>query len=162
VAHYCLGVTAACHGDCITARDHLERSLALDDPRQAQAVVAFTGRDNAVVSLTMLLQILVILGYADKARVLAEGAIRRGNFLSHAPTMAFAHYGQMNLCLILRDYTGFEKAADTMLSLATEHDRQHFKVRVGIHLGCLAAEAGSTAEGIKAMRDWKKGRGRSG
>jgi hypothetical protein len=110
VAHYCLGVTAACHGDCITARDHLERSLALDDPRQAQAVVAFTGRDNAVVSLTMLLQILVILGYADKARVLAEGAIRRGNFLSHAPTMAFAHYGQMNLCLILRDYTGFEKA----------------------------------------------------
>jgi predicted ATPase len=159
VAHYCMGATASCRGDCITARDHLERSLALDDPHQAQAVVAVTGRDNAVVTLIWLTEILSILGHAGKARVFAEEGIRRGNLLAHVPTMAFAQHGQMSLCVTLRDYTGAEKAADTILRLAREHNFPRFKPRGWIDFGWARAETGSIAEGIKAMRDgliaWK-------
>jgi predicted ATPase len=159
VAHYCMGATASCRGECTTARDHLERSLALEDPRQAQAVVAVTGRDNAVVTLILLTEILAILGYAGKARVIAEEAIRRGNLLAHVPTLAYAQGAHRNLCVVLRDYTGLEKAADTVLRLAREHNVPRFKPRAWIELGLARAETGSIAEGIRAMRDgliaWK-------
>jgi hypothetical protein len=41
-ALYCMGTTALCLGELISAREFLELSLALDDPRQAQSVVALT------------------------------------------------------------------------------------------------------------------------
>jgi predicted ATPase len=89
-----------------------------------------------------------------KARMLLEETIGRGNLLTHAPTRAFAQTFRMHLALFFyRDYADARNVADNILSLATEHDLQFFKVYGELHSNWLRVEAGDVAKGITGMHD---------
>jgi predicted ATPase len=152
-ALYCMGTTALCLGELISAREFLERSVALDDPHQAQTVVALTGRDSAVVTLGRLAETYAYLGYAAKAKISLQKAIDRGNLLSHAPSIAFAQSFRVLLGLIFRRYTDSRTATEAVLSLAEEHDLQFFRLYGEIHSNWLQAKAGNAADGIRGIRD---------
>jgi hypothetical protein len=90
-----------------------------------------------------------------KARMLLEETIGRGNLLTHAPTRAFAQTFRMHLALFFyRDYADARNVADNILSLATEHDLQFFKVYGELHSNWLRVEAGDVAKGITRMADY--------
>jgi predicted ATPase len=153
-ALYCMGTTALHLGQFISAREYLERSVELDDPRQAQIVVAPTGRDSAVVFLGHLATTNAYLGYAAKAKMYLEKAIDRGNLLSHVPTMALAQiYRFWILGLFFRDYSASKMAAEAVLRLAAEHGSQIFRVLGEIDSNWLQAKTGNTASGIRGMHD---------
>jgi hypothetical protein len=95
VAHCCMGMTTSLRGEFAISREQLERSLALDRPHHAQAVIAFVGYDHGVLALNGLARTLAILGYVGEGIKCAEKAIERGKLLRHAQTMAQAQYGQM-------------------------------------------------------------------
>ena len=68
VAYLCMGMSAGLRGEFATSREYVERSLALDEPRQAQAAISFVGYDIAVMALNHLTRTLAVLGYINNSK----------------------------------------------------------------------------------------------
>jgi predicted ATPase len=153
MAFYCVGATGFCRGEFISARESLEQCLALDDPNEVQAIIAFAGRDNVVPTLGHLGQTYAFLGYFTKAKECLERSNNRGGLFSHAPSMAFAQHNRVILSLIFRDHPGARIATDAVLGLAGQHDLPLFRAFGEIYSNWLQVEAENGFDGVKRMRD---------
>jgi predicted ATPase len=90
VAHNAMGDNLTWLGDFITAREHLERGIALYDFDQHRANALLYGYDSGVGCLGFGAIVLWHLGYTEQARTLSDKACEIAAQLSHPASTAYA------------------------------------------------------------------------
>jgi DNA-binding winged helix-turn-helix (wHTH) protein/predicted ATPase len=151
-AHLGLGATLFLLGECVAARTHMERSLALYDPQLPQRRVFFTGQDPRANGLAHLALLLWVLGYPDQAREQSRQALE----LAHEAQFPYSQALALNLAAILhlgyRDAREVGHLAAASRSLARECGFVHLTVMGMVLQGWVLVMQNKSQEGIGLMQ----------
>jgi hypothetical protein len=121
-------------GEFASGRAHLEKALALYDPRQRPSYAEVLPWDELVLMRLHLSWLLASLGHLDQALVQRDAELGEARRLSHSPTRAIAPAGLGLLCVHWGPGLQLEYA-DELLALATEHGLEHFRMMALIERG---------------------------
>ena len=148
VGHFALGAALYCLGAFTPAREHLEQSMALDDPQQDRAHPFLFGMDLGVFCRSWASHALWHLGYPDQALTVSHTALARACELSHPFSLALA----LNYAAILHQFrreahATHERAAAAMV-LCREHGFAYYLAWGPILQGWALADQGQGKEGI--------------
>ena len=91
LAHWVLGHSLWTQGRFVSARDHLERALALYDLGAGRTLSPVMGADPGVMGRSLLGVAQWFLGFADQGRASLEEACEEAEAIGHSPTVVFAH-----------------------------------------------------------------------
>ncbi len=154
VALGAVGQTCYFRGDLESAKRHLDRAVALDDPDRDRPVASVTGQDVGVMALANQALVLWHLGDDGGAVRASDAAVALARRVGHSYSLAFAHAFAARLHQSRRDPAALEEHARAVVALSEE--KGYFWVAQGnFFLGCLAVEserAELSAEGIGRMR----------
>jgi class 3 adenylate cyclase len=117
VAHRILGMSLVACGDFVSARHHLEYSLAefkADEHAKLTYVFAF---DQRLVAMAYLALALVQAGSVDEGRRMAEQVRKDAIVRDHATTTALVLSVRLGVYLLLRDWEALRNAATDLLHL---------------------------------------------
>ena len=122
--HLVLGYNLAFREEPQIGLDHLEKAIALYDPRRQRARRLGFGTNPGVISLTVSALFLWMLGYPDRARQRAEEGIMLARKINHPYSITYAlfHNGLLNVWL--KNYEIAQESAQAVLELAEEHGFQ--------------------------------------
>jgi len=151
-AHVVLGVTFYFLGEFPTAKEHLEKAIALYDPEKHASHALLVGQDPGMASRIYLAKALRIMGYAEQADRYMKEAKAIADNLKHSHTTAFCltymavvkQYGQE-----VEDTKNF---AQQTIALSTE---QGFPIWVSagqVMHGWALARLGQCDEGIAEIK----------
>ena len=119
-----------------------------DAKRHAQLADAFGGHDPGVCALVCHAIGLSLRGLPDQARRTVERASVLAEFLSHPPSIAFAHKWAGSSLMIARDRHGCERIGARCVALAEKFDlpifRWHWPVLDGLGEGARAYLVGGS------------------
>jgi predicted ATPase len=118
--HLLLGTVALYLGDVVTARAHLEQSLALSAAQQPATDISAAGLHPGIASLVWLGRALWVLGYADQAQQRSQEALTLARQVGHTPSLAYAEYFATMLSQCRRDAVATHAQADALMVLAHE------------------------------------------
>jgi class 3 adenylate cyclase/predicted ATPase len=140
-------------GDLARAREHLERALALYDPRQHRSLAFLYVFDPFVVSASFLAWSLFALGHPEQARARADAALARARELAHPASLAFAlfHAGS-GLSQFAGDRTAVQERTEALLALASEQGFAFWAGCAMVLEGWSLADRGRASEGIARIR----------
>jgi len=153
VGHFALGAALYCLGAFAPAREHLERSMALDDPQEYHAHPFLFGMDLGVFCRSWVSHALWHLGYPDRALTMSHAAVARARELVHPFSLALA----LNYAAILHQFRREERAtherAEAATVLCREHGFAYYLAWGPILQGWVVVEQGQGEAGIAQMRD---------
>ncbi len=152
VARRCLGASCFYQGKLLEARTHLERALADYRPdRDAQARFRF-GYDTGTLATANLVTTTWLLGQVERARQLAEQAVRSATELGHVPTGAFALAFKTGLEIIRDDPAAALRSAETLLALVREHGMEFFVAVGEAYAGWARGRLDDPKAGVQVIR----------
>jgi hypothetical protein len=146
--HLLVGSSVAFGGDVPTGLEHLDRAIALFDPRQHQPGPFRLGPSSGVVSYTTSAFLLWLLGCPDRAAERASTAVELARQLNHPFTLAYTlfHVGFLDLS---RGELGLvHERASGVLEVAEEHDYQIWRALALVLQGAAMAGLGEPEEGL--------------
>jgi class 3 adenylate cyclase/predicted ATPase/transcriptional regulator with XRE-family HTH domain len=146
--HLMLGSTLLYQGELASARTHLERGIALYDPRQSGARVFSSGLDPGVVCLFRTAWVLWLLGYPEQALIKSHKALTLAQELSHAYSLCYAlHYAAM-IHLFRREGKLAQERAEATIALSRDQGFIQSLAGGMFMRGWALAEQGSAEEAI--------------
>jgi class 3 adenylate cyclase/tetratricopeptide (TPR) repeat protein len=119
VGHRAVGIASFFRGELAPAREHLERALALYDPRQHRSEAFLYAFDPFVASAGCLSWALFALGHPERARTQADAALARARELAHPASLAFALFFASVLSQLVGDRQAFQERAEALLALVS-------------------------------------------
>jgi predicted ATPase len=152
IAHRVLGTGAFWRGELATAREHLERALALYDPRQHHSLAFLYVQDPRVAALSGLAWALLALGYPDQARSRSDEALGAARAFNHYHTLAYALLFRCLFAHSCRATCDVQDQADALAALATEQNLPHFFGAATTLRGWTLSEAGQVDAGLAQLR----------
>ena len=155
-AHNALGGVSFYAGDFEAALAHLERGIALYDPRahSPNRSPAFRlGQDPGVSCMTHAAMTLWMLGYPDRAASRMQEAFALARSLDHPFSVSYACHFGAGVHQWRGDRQAVRDVEDEALALDTEHGFGLFLTAGAIQRGWLLAEGGREEEGLAQMRD---------
>jgi predicted ATPase len=151
-ANRMVGETAFHRGMLGEAREYLERSRTLYDPRQHRAHAALYGQDPGVALLAHGSLTLWHLGYPDQALKWSQEALAQAQDASHPFSMVFA----LEYASILHQLRGEGEAAleraEAAIALSGEQRFGMWLAMAGILRAWALVERGEAAAGIAGIR----------
>jgi predicted ATPase len=151
-SHVIVGGNALYLGHLVTARAHLEQSLAIAAVPPSSSLL-FAGRLHPrITSYAWILRPLWQLGYADQAQQRCQEALALAQQLGHTPSLALVEYFAAALAQFRRDIAATSARAVALMTLA---DTQGFALRLeqGRMLqGWTLAMQGDAAAGVAYIR----------
>jgi predicted ATPase len=147
-AHNTLGDTLFWLGELGSAREHLEQSLALHDPRRHHSYVFYDVTDPGVGSLCHLAWALWYLGYPDQALKRSHEALTLAQGLSHPYSLSFALNFAAALHCFCREERLTQERAEAAMTLSTEQGFPLWLAMGTILRGWALAEQGQGEEGM--------------
>jgi class 3 adenylate cyclase/predicted ATPase len=153
VAQAVVGEVATYLGRFAEARSHMERGLALYDPRQHRALAyRYGGYDPGMACRAIGAHALWYLGYPDQALAWSQEAIALGRDLAHPPTLAFAlgHAGILHYHR--REDRRTLALAEEAIALSAEHGIEFWEVFAELLVGWALARQGRGPEGIERIQ----------
>ena len=160
-AHLVLGSTLLFLGELVSAREHLEQGIALDDPRHSQTLTYSLGTNSRVECLARTAWTLWLLGYPDQALVRSQEALVLAQKLSHAYSLGLALCHAAVLDVWRLEAQCARDQSEALMALATE---QGFVLWLGGAMctqGWALAAQGKGEEGIRQLRQGLATRGRN-
>ena len=151
VAHYIMGQVSLYLGEFVAAREHLERSAALESPDERLLYASFGVEDLGVGTRTLMALTLWHLGYPDRAVRKSDEALAMARTLGHAFTLAGALLTAGQVHLLRGEGAAAAELATALIAHSTEHGLLFDSVG-GIVRGAAAAQQGRLEEGIDEMR----------
>jgi predicted ATPase/DNA-binding winged helix-turn-helix (wHTH) protein len=152
LGHFALGAALYCLGAFAPAREHLEQSIALDDPQQYRAHPFLFGMDLGIFCRSWASHALWHLGYPDQALAMSRTALARARELSHPFTLALS----LNYAAILHQFRREARATYERTAAATalcrEHGFAYYLTWGPILQGWVLAAQGQDEEGLALMR----------
>src|SRR5262245_44580535 len=150
-AHRALGQCLYLLGELVSAREHLEQSIALYGP-QPRYAAAFYWNDPGVVSHSWGALTLWQLGYPDQALKRAHEALALAQKLSNAYTLAIALGRAAMLHHFRQERDLMQARAEETITLSTEYGFPFFSMQSAVLTGWAQAQQGQTEAGIVQMR----------
>lgn len=148
--HLLLGISLL---DAHAQLDHLDRAIALFDPRRHAPGRYRLGPSSAVVCYTTSAFFLSRLGYPHQARDRATRAIELARDLDHPYSLSYALFHSALLELWQRDFTSVEHHASAVLAIAEEYDYSLWKALADTLLGATMAGLDRHDEGIARIEE---------
>jgi predicted ATPase/DNA-binding winged helix-turn-helix (wHTH) protein len=152
LGHFAVGAALYNLGEFAPAREHLEQSIALDDPQQYRAHPFLFGMDLGIFCRSWAAHALWLLGYSDQALTMSHTALARARELSHPFSLALA----LNYAAILHQFRREGRATHERTKAATvlcrEQGFAYYLTWGPILQGWVLAEQGQDEEGMALMR----------
>ncbi|HEV8716675.1 MAG TPA: hypothetical protein VGX03_28140 [Candidatus Binatia bacterium] len=149
-AHQAVGVTAFHRGDLVTAREHLEQSLALYDSRWHSS--SGFAHDPGVSGRYYEAYGLWLLGYPDQALRSIRQALTLAQELSHPFSLAGAVHFAAMLHHLYREEQATRERAEELIALSREQGFAQWLALGGIMRGWTLAAQGQGEAGIAQIR----------
>src|SRR5262249_10530273 len=124
-----------------------------DTKRHAQLADAFAGHDPGVCALACHAMGFALRGLADQARRAVDKALALAEFLSHPPSIGFAHRFAGQVSLIARDRDGCERMGERLVELAEKFDLPFFGWYGRYFVGWERAQGLTSSEGLALMEE---------
>jgi predicted ATPase/class 3 adenylate cyclase len=146
--HMILGYNLAFVEDPRVGLDHLEKAMALYDPKHPRVRRLGLGTNPGVTILTVSSLFLWMMGYPDQARQRANEGITLAQKMNHPYSLAYAQFHNGLLHLWLRNPEVAQERGQAVLNLAEEHGFQIWNA-VGTCLhGAALVSMGSIEMGL--------------
>ncbi len=152
-AHYALGNTLAFRGELGPAREHLERCIALYDPRAHRRLAFLYGDDPRVACLHFKAWCLWYQGHPDQARQCIDGTVMVARELGHPQVLAFALCGGAVVEHLRRDRRLTRQHAEAAIELCREQGLPVYLALARALWGWALVEEERAAEGIAEMHE---------
>lgn len=151
--HFIVGDDLLWFGELVSARAHLEQSLALYDPTRdrARALLRY-GCDPGMASLSFLGRVLWHLGYPDQAVKYSNQAIAIAGDVSHPFSQTWALSWAAALHQLRREVERVRELAEADVTLATEQAIPFFGAHGMILRGWALIEQGQRETGMAQLR----------
>jgi predicted ATPase/class 3 adenylate cyclase len=143
-----VGSSVAFGGDVPSGLEHLDRAIALFDPRQHQPGPFRLGPSSGVVSYTTSALLLWLLGHPDRAAERASTAVKLAMQLNHPFTLAYTLFHVGVLDLWRRELELVHERASGVLDVAEEHDYQIWRALALALQGTAMTGLGRPEEGL--------------
>ncbi|MDK1477812.1 adenylate cyclase, partial [Sinorhizobium sp. 6-117] len=153
VGNRIVGTDAFLRGEIATAREYLERSLALYDPQQHRSLAFLFAQDPRVAGLSVLSWTLFALGYPEQAQARSNEALADARELSHRNTLGYALLYGCILSQLRGDWREARDRADSLITLARAQGSPHFLGAGTIVRGWTLAEMGELPAAITQVRE---------
>jgi predicted ATPase len=151
-AHNALGLAFFFQGDFAAAREHLERCIALYDPRQHSTLAfSYAGQDPKVTACVFSAWAAQASGHLDEAVARSQDALNSAQQLSHPYSLAYAQGISAAIHQFRKEAELTQKRADAGLRIATEHGFPFWSAFQTILLGWVLVHQGKADEGIAQM-----------
>jgi len=153
------GATDEVRGELLTAREHLERAVALYDPGRHGSTAFVFGQDLGVSALAHLTWVLWLLGYPDQASRRKTEGLALAHRVGHKNTLGFALMYSAMVDTFGRDVSSAAEHAATLLELSREHKLDLWAASATVVQGWAMVRQGQGAAGIaviqRGLADWK-------
>jgi len=151
-AHNAMGLALFFRGDFATAREHLEKCLALYDLEQHRSLAfSYAGQDPGVTASVFSAWASHTTGYPDQALKRSRDALSLAQQLSHPYSLAYARGIAAAFHQFRKDPEATQHLADASLGVATEHGFPFWSAFQTILLGWVLVKQGRVDEGIAQM-----------
>jgi predicted ATPase len=151
-AHLILGTILVYLAEFPLALEHLERVVALYDPRRDASHTFVYGNHPVVIAHSFAAWVLWLLGYPDQALDSARQALALAEETSHPLTLANAHFFALQLHRLRREASRTLEHCQALIALAGEQGIHLYVAAGQIWHGWALARQGQPAEGIEQMR----------
>jgi predicted ATPase len=152
VGHRAAGMTHLFAGEYVEAREHLERALALFQPRRDDDLAFRFGHDAGVAAMLWLALTLWPLGEVARAVSLVLDAEARITGLAHIGTLAFGKNAAARFELMRGDLPHAAQNAVELARLTRAHDLPFWQAFGVFFDGWATAQSGGTGGGLADMR----------
>jgi len=151
-AHRALGTSLFYLGELDLARTHLERALALYDPREHHSLAFRSGQDPGVVCRGFVAWALGMLGYPDQALQRNRETFALPQELSHSFSLAYALDFAARIHQLRREEQLTQEQAQALMALSREHGFTQRLATGTIMWGWALTAQGQGEEGIAQIR----------
>jgi tetratricopeptide (TPR) repeat protein len=155
-SHYALGFNFASQGILKSARDHLERSIALYEPRKGGSY-GFV-QDPGPTAMAMLAHKVYQLGYPDQALDRIRQAMTLAKSLSHPFTLAWVLRSAGELYWRRGDKLTAQELWEEKAALCNSQGFEPLLASASLFLGFALVDEGRGEAGIAKMQDALAGR----
>jgi predicted ATPase len=128
--------------------DHLEKAIALYDPRRQRVRRLGLGTNPGVISLTVSALFLWMIGYPARARKRAADAIALARKMNHPYSITYAQFHNGLLNLWLGNVESTQESALVVLELAEEYGFHIWSALGSCLLGAALVSMGSIDKGL--------------
>jgi predicted ATPase/class 3 adenylate cyclase len=149
--HLVVGSSVAFGGDVPTGLEHLDRAIALFDPRRHQPGPFRLGPSAGVVSYTTSAFLLWLRGCPDRSAERASRAVELARQLNHPFTLAYTLFHVGFLDLSRGELELVQERASGVLEVAEEHDYQIWRALALVLLGAAMTGLGRPEEGLASI-----------
>jgi class 3 adenylate cyclase/tetratricopeptide (TPR) repeat protein len=151
ISHSAAGNALFWLGHFVSAREHLERAIALsvDSGQQLHLMVA----DPGVFSRVYLANDLWALGFPDQALAWAEEAMAVAQSLQHPNTVAVAMSFSIYVLTWRRETSAVARQAAQAAAYMDKHGLAFYQVPVACSRGWALVEEGKFNDGVAVLRD---------
>lgn len=139
-------------GELLSARDNMEKGIALYDPRQHRSHAFLYGLDPGVLCLCLLALTFELLGESDQAQRRSDEALALARELSHPVSLAFALVYSAENHLFRQEGKDVLSRADAAVELSRELGFKYWLAHGNILRGWALAEQGDLDTGIELIR----------
>ena len=142
--HRMMGISLLFTGDIAQGREHLDRAIALYNPKQERPV----GLDARVASLVRRAWALWLFGYAEAAIADANDALTDARRIGEAANLLFALPHALLIHILCGNYAAANAAADELIALADEKGAWFWKSCGTSMQGCLFALTDKASDAV--------------
>jgi predicted ATPase len=151
-AHHALGTSLICVGNHESALEHLERTVAIYDPKQHGAHAQIYGHDPAVVCLMHASWALWLLGRPEQALQKCNESLAFARKLAHPSTSATVQAFLSCLQQWCGNVPEVEQSSASAIVISNEHDFAYYRAMATVLAGWALVQRQQTTEGIEQMR----------
>ena len=152
MGHVSVAVSQLHLGSLTDARSQFERALAIDGA-SAHEWTHLYGQSGRVTALAYMSLDVLLLGFLDSARRLAEQSVEEARKLAHPTSLCFAHSIVCRTSYLLRDREALARHSAMVVRLADEHGLGLWRALGRIYAGWSRVDAGAAGEGMTMIRD---------
>ena len=152
VAHQISGIYSWYVGDLVDARAHLEKALAISDPKRDRDLAFRFGHDPEISASVQLGVVLWLLGEVVRAAQLFQDVEASIPHVSHLGTTAQGNFHAAAFEVLRRNHVRAAESIRALASVAYEHDLALWKTLAFFLEGWSAWHSGDRNAGLVQMR----------
>ena len=151
-AHRAMGITLFGLAEFTRAREHLNRGLALFDPKKHKSHAYLYGQDPSVAYLSQLACLLWILGYPDQAIDSMQQGLSRAREFAHPYSLAATLTFAAMVHQLRREVSAARVQAEEAIAVSMNHGFPFIQSWAVSVRGWALVEQGKVDEGILEIR----------
>jgi tetratricopeptide (TPR) repeat protein len=151
IGHRIMGASLLFVGDIAGGRPHLDKAIALYDPKEHRLLATRFGTDTRAVVLCWRALTLWVLGYPDAAIADVDNVLTDAREIGQAATLMFTLANTSYAHICCGKYAAANAQADEVVGLAEEKGASLWKAYGLLQQGCLLALSGKSSDAVRLL-----------